>query len=125
MTRPRRWPKTIARQSAPTLAIGGKRAFYAQIERPLDEAYALASVAMIDNLAEGDSVEGIGAFLEGGAPSGEETPAIDGGGGERSRGSSVNPSHTELNPSKIAWICLVLIGVRISELFQWVTAKAK
>ena len=55
--------RTIARHSAPTLAIG-KRAFYAQIERPLDEAYALASVAMIDNLAEPDSVEGLGAFLE-------------------------------------------------------------
>jgi enoyl-CoA hydratase/carnithine racemase len=55
--------RTIAGRSAPTLAIG-KRAFYAQIERPLDEAYALASLAMIDNLAEPDSVEGIGAFLE-------------------------------------------------------------
>jgi enoyl-CoA hydratase/carnithine racemase len=55
--------KAIARQSAPTLAIG-KRAFYAQIERPLDEAYDVASLAMIDNLAERDSVEGIGAFLE-------------------------------------------------------------
>jgi enoyl-CoA hydratase/carnithine racemase len=55
--------RTIAQQSAPTLAIG-KRAFYAQIERPLDEAYAVASLAMIDNLAEHDSVEGIGAFLE-------------------------------------------------------------
>ena len=55
--------RTIAQQSAPTLAIG-KRAFYAQIERPLDEAYAVASVAMIDNLAQRDSVEGIGAFLE-------------------------------------------------------------
>jgi enoyl-CoA hydratase/carnithine racemase len=55
--------KTIAQRSAPTLAIG-KRAFYAQIEQPLDEAYALASQAMIDNLAEPDSVEGIGAFLE-------------------------------------------------------------
>jgi enoyl-CoA hydratase/carnithine racemase len=55
--------KTIASHSAPTLAIG-KRAFYAQIERPLDEAYALASVAMIDNLAEPDSVEGLGAFLD-------------------------------------------------------------
>jgi enoyl-CoA hydratase/carnithine racemase len=55
--------RTIASHSAPTLAIG-KRAFYAQIERPLDEAYALASLAMIDNLAEPDSVEGIGAFLE-------------------------------------------------------------
>jgi enoyl-CoA hydratase/carnithine racemase len=54
---------TIAERSGPTLAIG-KRAFYAQIEQPLDEAYALASRAMIDNLAEPDSVEGIGAFLE-------------------------------------------------------------
>jgi enoyl-CoA hydratase/carnithine racemase len=55
--------RTIASHSARTLAIG-KRAFYAQIERPLDEAYALASLAMIDNLAELDSVEGLGAFLE-------------------------------------------------------------
>ena len=55
--------RTIAERSAPTLAIG-KRTFYAQIEEPLDEAYALASRAMIDNLAEPDSVEGIGAFLE-------------------------------------------------------------
>jgi enoyl-CoA hydratase/carnithine racemase len=54
---------TIASHSAPTLAIG-KRAFYAQIERPLDEAYALASLAMIDNLAEPDSVEGLAAFLD-------------------------------------------------------------
>jgi enoyl-CoA hydratase/carnithine racemase len=55
--------KTIAQQSAPTLAIG-KRAFYDQIQRPLDEAYAVASVAMIDNLAEPDCVEGMSAFLE-------------------------------------------------------------
>ena len=31
---------------------------------PLDEAYAVASLAMIDNLAEPDSVEGMGAFIE-------------------------------------------------------------
>src|SRR5579863_10231785 len=55
--------RTIAEHSAPTLAIG-KRAFYAQIEKPLDEAYAVASLAMIDNLAEADSLEGIGAFLD-------------------------------------------------------------
>ena len=54
---------TIAQHSAPTLAIG-KRAFYGQIERPLDEAYAVASLAMIDNLAEQDSVEGLGAFID-------------------------------------------------------------
>jgi enoyl-CoA hydratase/carnithine racemase len=55
--------KTIAQQSGPTLAIG-KRAFYAQIERPLDDAYSVASLAMIDNLAEPDCVEGMSAFLE-------------------------------------------------------------
>jgi enoyl-CoA hydratase/carnithine racemase len=55
--------RTIAQQSGATLAIG-KRAFYAQIEQPLDEAYAVASLAMIDNLAEPDCVEGMSAFLE-------------------------------------------------------------
>jgi enoyl-CoA hydratase/carnithine racemase len=55
--------KTIAQQSAPTLAIG-KRTFYDQIERPLDEAYSVASVAMIDNLTEPDCIEGMSAFLE-------------------------------------------------------------
>ena len=55
--------RTIAQHSAAALAIG-KRAFYAQIERPLDEAYAVASLAMIDNLAEPDSVEGMGAFID-------------------------------------------------------------
>ena len=55
--------KTIAQQSGPTLAIG-KRAFYAQIEQPLDQAYSVASLAMIDNLAEHDCIEGMSAFLE-------------------------------------------------------------
>jgi enoyl-CoA hydratase/carnithine racemase len=54
---------TIAQQSGPTLAIG-KRAFYAQIEQPLDQAYSVASLAMIDNLAEADCIEGMSAFLE-------------------------------------------------------------
>ncbi|MBV8105438.1 MAG: enoyl-CoA hydratase [Hyphomicrobiales bacterium] len=55
--------RTIAVHSAPALAIG-KRAFYEQIEQPLDVAYALAAKAMVDNLAEPDSVEGMAAFLE-------------------------------------------------------------
>jgi enoyl-CoA hydratase/carnithine racemase len=55
--------KTIAQQSGPTLAIG-KRAFYDQIERPLDEAYSVASLAMIENLAEPDCIEGMSAFLD-------------------------------------------------------------
>jgi enoyl-CoA hydratase/carnithine racemase len=53
----------IAGRSGATLAIG-KRAFYEQIEQPLDVAYALAAKAMVDNLAERDSAEGIAAFLE-------------------------------------------------------------
>jgi len=59
--------RTIAERSAATIAIG-KRAFYAQIEKPLPEAYALASKAMIENLAHPDSAEGIGAFLDKRAP---------------------------------------------------------
>jgi len=54
---------TIAARSAATVSIG-KRAFYRQIEQPLGEAYALASKAMVDNLAHPDAREGIAAFLE-------------------------------------------------------------
>ena len=55
--------RSVAEHSAASLAIG-KRAFYEQIERPLDVAYALASKAMVDNLAEPDCLEGMAAFLE-------------------------------------------------------------
>jgi enoyl-CoA hydratase/carnithine racemase len=55
--------RSIAEHSAASLAIG-KRAFYAQIEHPVETAYALASKAMVDNLAEPDCVEGMAAFLE-------------------------------------------------------------
>jgi enoyl-CoA hydratase/carnithine racemase len=57
----------LATRSAKTLAIG-KRTFYAQIEANLGEAYALASRAMVENLALSDSREGIEAFLEKRAP---------------------------------------------------------
>ena len=59
--------REIGERSAATIAIG-KRAFYAQIEAPLSDAYALASKAMIENLAHPDSAEGIGAFLDKRAP---------------------------------------------------------
>ena len=55
--------REVAGHSAASLAIG-KRAFYAQIEEPLDVAYALAGKAMIENLAEPDCVEGMAAFIE-------------------------------------------------------------
>ena len=53
----------IAARSAATLAIG-KRAYYRQIDMPLDEAYALAGRAMIANLLHPDSADGAAAFLD-------------------------------------------------------------
>ncbi|MGB3554646.1 MAG: enoyl-CoA hydratase-related protein, partial [Jannaschia sp.] len=46
----------------------GKGAFYAQLERPVDAAYALTRDAMVANLSEPDTAEGIQAFLEKRAP---------------------------------------------------------
>jgi enoyl-CoA hydratase/carnithine racemase len=42
----------------------GKGAFYAQLERGLDEAYALTRDAMVANLADEGTAEGMQAFLE-------------------------------------------------------------
>lgn len=42
----------------------GKRAFYDQIDRPLADAYALTRAAMVDNMLDADTAEGIQAFLE-------------------------------------------------------------
>jgi enoyl-CoA hydratase/carnithine racemase len=42
----------------------GKRTFYRQIEAPLAEAYAVASMAMVENLAHPDAGEGVTAFLD-------------------------------------------------------------
>jgi enoyl-CoA hydratase/carnithine racemase len=52
----------IAAKSPLTVAIG-KRAFYAQAEMPLSEAYAYAAQVMVDNMMTRDAEEGIGAFL--------------------------------------------------------------
>ena len=41
----------------------GKRLFHEQIERPVDEAYALAGAVMADNMMSEDAAEGIDAFL--------------------------------------------------------------
>ena len=53
----------IAAKSSMTLAVG-KRAFYAQREMPLAEAYAYASEVMVENMLARDAEEGIGAFIE-------------------------------------------------------------
>ena len=53
----------IRARSASVMALG-KRAFYAQIDRTLGDAYTYTSEVMTCNLADPDSAEGIDAFLE-------------------------------------------------------------
>jgi enoyl-CoA hydratase/carnithine racemase len=53
---------------SPAVVALGKRAFYAQMDRPLGDAYALTSETMTCNLAEPDAAEGIDAFVEKRAP---------------------------------------------------------
>ncbi len=55
--------ETVAAKLASAVRIG-KRAFYEQIERDLDDAYALTGEVMTANMAEPDTAEGIAAFLE-------------------------------------------------------------
>lgn len=57
----------IAAKSSMTLATG-KRAFYAQREMPLREAYEHATQVMVENMLARDAEEGIGAFIEKRAP---------------------------------------------------------
>ncbi len=57
----------IAAKSSMTLATG-KRAFYAQREMPLTEAYDYTSQVMVENMLARDAEEGIGAFIEKRAP---------------------------------------------------------
>jgi enoyl-CoA hydratase/carnithine racemase len=53
----------IASKSSMTLATG-KRAFYAQREMTLSQAYEYASSVMVENMLAPDAEEGIGAFIE-------------------------------------------------------------
>jgi len=52
----------IARKSPQAIRFG-KRAFYAQREKPLAEAYELASAVMVENMLADDAREGVAAFL--------------------------------------------------------------
>lgn len=54
---------SIAARSRMTVRTG-KKAFYAQAEMTLDEAYAYASTVMVENMLARDAEEGIGAFIE-------------------------------------------------------------
>ena len=58
-----RLAEKIASKSTMTVAIG-KRAFYAQAEMDLSDAYEYTSKTMTDNLLKNDAKEGIDAFLE-------------------------------------------------------------
>lgn len=53
----------IASKSSMTLATG-KRAFYAQREMNLEQAYTFASNVMVENMMANDAKEGISAFVE-------------------------------------------------------------
>ncbi len=59
--------RRIASKSSMTLATG-KRAYYAQCDMPLAEAYDYASQVMVENMLAHDAEEGIGAFIEKRAP---------------------------------------------------------
>lgn len=55
--------ETLAERSQAVLALG-KKAFYEQLEMPLDEAYRHTSNVIVDNMMMKDAEEGIGAFLD-------------------------------------------------------------
>ncbi len=58
---------SLARQVAGKLGAAvriGKGAFYRQLEMSLDEAYAFTGAAMVENMMEADTDEGITAFIE-------------------------------------------------------------
>jgi enoyl-CoA hydratase/carnithine racemase len=57
----------IRNRSAAVVALG-KRAFYGQVERDIESAYALAGGVMACNMLEPDAREGIDAFLGKRAP---------------------------------------------------------
>jgi enoyl-CoA hydratase/carnithine racemase len=62
-----RLAQRIASRSPAAIAIG-KKAFYAQIEMDLSQAYDAAARIMVENMLEADAKEGIAAFLAKRAP---------------------------------------------------------
>ncbi len=55
--------QTVAAKLGTAVKIG-KRAFYRQLEMPLDDAYAYTRDAMVENMLDRDTAEGIAAFIE-------------------------------------------------------------
>lgn len=63
--------EALARQIAAKLGSAvriGKRAFYDQLELPLDKAYELTGAVMVENMLNRDTAEGVAAFIEKRAP---------------------------------------------------------
>ena len=55
--------ETVATKLGAAVSIG-KRAFYDQLEMPLDAAYAHTGAVMVENMLWRDTAEGISAFLD-------------------------------------------------------------
>jgi len=55
--------KTVAAKLGSAVRIG-KRAFYDQIQMPLDQAYRFTGEVMVENMLDRDTAEGISAFIE-------------------------------------------------------------
>ena len=58
---------TVASKLQAAVKIG-KRAFYDQLQMPIDQAYAYTGKVMVENMLYRDTAEGISAFLEKRAP---------------------------------------------------------
>ncbi|MEM9522670.1 MAG: enoyl-CoA hydratase [Pseudomonadota bacterium] len=65
--------ETIAAKPGGAIKIG-KRAFYDQLEVPVDQAYGLTGAAMVENMLAREAREGIVAFLEKRLPDWDQTP---------------------------------------------------
>ena len=55
--------RKIAGKLGSTVRIG-KRAFYDQLQLPLDKAYELTGAVMVENMLNRDTAEGVAAFLD-------------------------------------------------------------
>ncbi len=55
--------ETVAAKLGSAVRIG-KRAFYDQIQMPLDQAYHFTGAVMVENMLNSDTAEGISAFIE-------------------------------------------------------------
>lgn len=65
---------SVIASKPPAVIAAGKATYHAQVNRPLAEAYRLATTAMVDGMSNPNATEGIGAFLEKRQPRWISTP---------------------------------------------------